>query len=263
MKHIEIFEAIDIKKYNEFIKKYNKTGYISTKSSKILKEIGLDVNFKKIQDKIRDCFNFYSKQDIPLLEDLLLHLKDDTPIHMEIGNISLSMNISPSTRKYDSLNPFDILIYDKTLLKNEKAVIDDIIQRVEDIRYAKEVEYERREREDINKRPGVRNYSTLQLNSVRIGNYYQKIEIKPEINIQFTFSELFNPDRGWPMSEETKERYKIYDDIVKYLKEDTIDRYFRAIGINTTFNITYNSNGFYHIENQIYKISLKDTQGVV
>lgn len=257
MKHIEIFEAIDIKKYNEFIKKYNKTGYISTKSSKILKEIGLDVNFKKIEDKIKDCFNFYSKQDIPLLKDLLLHLKDDTPIHMEIGNISLSMHISPSTRNRDSLNPFDILIYDKKLLKNEKEVIDDIIQRVENIRYAKEIEYERREREDMNKRPGVRNYSTLQLNSVRIGNYYQKIEIKPEINIQFTFSELLNPEYGWPMSEEKKERYKIYENIKDYLREDTIDRYFRAIGLDNQFTVSYNGVGFYHINNQIYKISLK------
>lgn len=150
MKHLKRFEELDLldlDKYRNFLKKYQKTGYISTSSVKKLKEWGLDIrDFSHVENQVINCLDFFRVGDRDLFSDYFIEIKDKYP---DISYyLYYSLNVEPLGSTHWStysvtLDKFNFIVSvdEKNLpsmsgpnIDNNINVIDKVISGIEDSR---------------------------------------------------------------------------------------------------------------------------------
>lgn len=206
--HPNNFFNSNIDKFNDFCIKYKNHNYISTNDKKKLKSIGVD--FEKLQNKVLDCINYFKKQDIDLLNDLLYYVIDDIDFVTRFGNIWFSIKVSLLSSGYEeiviSLDANDLPSKNHVKIDSEYSIISKI---VECIYYKINNEFDRlkhKKNKDIYDKYSLENLKKEDIN---------KIILYPVINIDFNFKK------------DNLENNKL----IFYLKDEIISRYFNQIKI--------------------------------
>ena len=129
----EFNEGFDIDKFHEFIKKYNKTDYISKGSGKKLKEIGMEESdFLRMKNEVNKCVEFLKKVDTDTIQELMDYVRDDVPEFIDKIEISLEIVLGPK-QGYDSINMNSIMIPKNPSdldSEDKKLIFNDILQKV-------------------------------------------------------------------------------------------------------------------------------------
>lgn len=187
----------NIETFDSFCKKYKKNNYISINDKKKLKSIGVD--FEGLQNKVLDCINFFKKQDLDLLHDLLYYVIDDVDSVNKFGNIWFSI-------KYEvDYNIDDEIRVSK--LDDELSIISSIGEHIYDKLNVKIDQLNYRKDKDFLDR-----YSLEKLKKTNIN----KIKLSPVINIDFYFK---------------KNKDNKTNSLVNYLRDEIINRYFDQIKV--------------------------------
>ena len=252
MLYIKTYEDLDIDKYKSFIKKYKKSDYISTKTIKTMKELGIKNAFNEIEKRVYDCYRFFNKQDNELLDDLFLYVEDD--FNAKVSHNWCSLKVIPSF----PLSEFNLVItMDDSglpskagkILDDEINVVDHIIRNIDSV-----VDDKKREVKDSDRSDSWIRYTS---SSMRGKNFFENVKIFPVISLQIKFNEGMEYDLdGSEYEQKRKDIWKKKDSLKKFLKEDIIDRYFRAMGYNIDFEIGEVSS-YYSLDNVNYDIKCK------
>ena len=147
MKHLKLYEELDIEKYKSFIKKYKKTDYISVRSIKTMKELGIKDGFDRIKKAVTSCYRIFNKQNMSLLDDLFLYVEDD--FKAKILYRWYSINVQPDF----PLDDFTLVAsHDGSLpskngkeLDKEINMVDNIIRNIDSVADTKRSQLKNRE----------------------------------------------------------------------------------------------------------------------
>lgn len=254
----DLFEAISIDDYEDFISKWKKSGgYVSKGSVKKLGEIGIGHDkFNKLREDISKCYQFYEMNDIDLLSDLLLDAFDESPLIPARsanysfgliceGDYSDGINIEIIT----SLNSEGKLINKWMSSSHESlvsmdSVFEDIMRNVINNRNSK-IESEEKELSDlidkkskgldrwgkpVTTRSRIREYdigsSKEKIRLLKMRTPFRSLKIKPIIYID---AEIVNSDEvDW--TERRNEIYNVRHEFVNNVR-GCIPRYLSAIGL--------------------------------
>jgi len=196
----------DILKFNNFIKKYSKTGYISRNTKKNIDTILKTDNFIEIFNKIERSINFLEifKEDIQEFYELWDEIVRDE-YEVDIDEISTLMRIRPRIgEKHPGINTgsFDIKIEDEED-KNVLFIIKNIMSNIFD--YKDRIELD--DKEDKSKWIKNKGFRSYQLNIIN----------RNSGKINCSFSPLIKLRINYNIDDETL--WKIYDyDLKKFLK---------------------------------------------
>jgi len=257
MLHLKIYEDLDIDKYKSFIKKYKKTDYISKRTLKTMKELGIKDSFGRIKKGVSECYRMFNKQNRILLNDLFQYVEDD--FNVKVLYSWYSIRIEPDF----PLKDFTLVVsHDGTLpskngkkLDTEINIVDNIIRNIESVADDKRRELKDRE----NKGDSWYKWQILRMAGKDI---FDNVKILPimSIQIQLVDTEYDYDDIEDYDNMERKRREsvsKIRSELKDYLKEDIIDRYLKTIGINVDYVINETNNSWYSLTDVTYEIRFK------
>ena len=237
--------------YNPFIDRYRKTGYISTTNIKRMDNMGITYDeFMKIQSDVDKCFNFFEKNDLDVLREILTY-EHDMPPGAADGFIwfSIDANVGSLDRIniVASLDDKDLPSKEHKKLCNKLDVTEAIIERIDDGLNAKFDHYKKRQEEEKLSKTGYKDtvWTSYMLKDLKKIKPY-KVNISPVISIQFKldFGEYdddyynYNSERN-VYKRDSIERHK---NILK--GDEVIGRYLRAIGYS---DVQYTINESYQV----------------
>ena len=178
MIHLNTFEDLDIDKYKSFIKKYKKTDYISKRTIKTMKELGIKDAFSRIKKGVNDAYKIFNKQDKSLLDDLFLYVEDD--FNTKIVYNWCSIKVEPDF----PLNDFTIVAsHDGTLPSKNGDKLDDEINIVDSI--IRNIDYvaDDKRRELKEKRDRSDSWYKYQISRMVGKDIYDNVKISPIISL--------------------------------------------------------------------------------
>lgn len=253
MIYLKTYEELDIDKYKAFIKKYKKSDYISTKTIKTMKELGIKDTFVKIEKKVSDCYKFFNKQNSELLNDLFLYVEDDFNAKVIYSWFSLKIELDFPLKGFNlTITKDDSGLPSKAgkILDDEINVVDHIIRNIDS-----SVDDENRKLKDSDRSDSWVRWTSSRM---RGKNFFEKVKIFPVISLQIQLNENSENDFGDEEYEQKKIDFrKKREELKKFLKEDIIDRYFRAMGYNIDFEISETNYNNYLTNNLSYDIKCK------
>lgn len=262
MIHLESFSKFREEKLKPLTDKYGKSGYLSVSTVKKMKDLGIEPEqFKSLEKRVIDCTKMIDADNTYLLDMLLLDLDDfldrkgfrterwdfneqnglpspKPTLKVDIGRNSLSwsgktfeMNIKESP--IETL--FEIIrMTNKTRVEIVKKTIDD------------------RESSDSYYKNRTRDWGNM--TKFKRQNEFKNVTIKPvfKLQLKMDWGDL-DEERAWhdlyndtitmdDLDNMKRERWKVMDEVKKFLEEDTYYRYFHLIGFkNLKFRITQDS----------------------
>lgn len=230
--------------FDTFIKKYNKTNYVSKREIKKFNSSDIKFDyFKELENQVEKCIDFISNNDMDILDDILLDIRDD--FSFEIDHRFFKLKYKDGS--YWDSN--DMNIY----LKPEETSIDDkydIMNKIiTGIAKSREILIHTTKEKILNKSGEKydRYYNKTKLASMGGKNPFSKIKVSPRLEIEADL--LFYNNNYWGLenSEERREiierNYKIMDDFQKALKSCVL-RYLDAIGYQNVKFSLYVSHGY-------------------
>jgi hypothetical protein len=212
----ESHKKFDIDKYNDFIKKYKKSDYISKKSIKQMEDIGIEDSFPKINKRVNDCIRLLDNQDIQLLEDLLIEVKHEFNLEF-VG----TFNALYIDMKFP-LSNFEIDIKDDSL-----NITDEIIKRT-DYLVNSEIEKNR------NKKGSWEKYLFSKLKD---HDFISKTKIYPLLKIKMNFETVEFDER--------KKLFTRFGGVSNLFRDEIVPRYLDAIGHSYKFDIQNKDIDYY------------------
>lgn len=251
MIHLKTYESFDIDKYKAFISKYKKSDYISVRSLKTMKELGIERAFSKMKEDVTKCYHFFKRIDTELLDELLLEVEHEYAT-IKDGNIQYKVSVRPEY----PLKDFTVIVEHYGKWKSEVDVVDHIIRNI-----TSEEETERQKIKD-NRNDSWYRYTFSRMKWM---NYYENVKINPVIKITLNLGIdiddiYYNPFGGGEEPHQIKDRRKKITDIKKLLEEEIFIRYLDYMGYhNTTFTVQQVNNSYYDTGNSVsFEIKLKD-----
>jgi len=219
-------KKIDIDKFKAAMKRYKENDYLSKTNKKRIKEAGLN-HFSKIEKNLKDCLDFFKKQNVENLNDILL---DSTDNFSDISFIEISNGLK-ATGKFP-LDPIEIKLKDN-LTDNLESIISELDRNFE----IKLTRYSELKEEDW--------WYRYMLRSVKNKDIYEKIILHPIISLNFKYNKDIDDDYDYQLQ---KDKYskttKLLQDSIR--DEEVIERYLDSIGYpNLKFTTNYNFDSYY------------------
>ncbi len=125
------YKTYGVGSFNKFIKKYKKTDYASSNSIKKLDNSDIKYDyFKKLESDVNKCLDFISNNDIELLEDILIDMRDDFDFKINNHRFKIKFREDnwPSTE-------MSVFIKQEKISENDKNdIVEDIINNISDSR---------------------------------------------------------------------------------------------------------------------------------
>jgi len=262
MIHLESFSKFREEKLKPLTDKYGKSGYLSVSTTKRLKDLGIELeHFKALEKRVIDCTKMVESDNTYLLDMLLLDLDDflekkgfgaerwdyneqeglpavPPTLKVDIGRNSLSWS-GKTFDMYIKENPIETL-FEIIRMTNKTRV--DIVKKTMDDRESSETYYKNRNRDWGN------------MTKFKRQNEFKNVKINPvfKLRLKIDWGDL-DEERAWDnlsyghittddMDNMKRERWKVMDEIKKFLEEDTYYRYFHLIGFkNLKFRIIQDS----------------------
>jgi hypothetical protein len=263
MIHLESFSKFREEKLRPLTDKYGKSGYLSVSTTKKLKDLGIELeHFKALEKRVIDCTKMVEADNTYLLDMLLLDL-DDFLEKKGFGaerwdfNEEQGLPVVPPTLKVDigrnSLyrsgtfemhikeNPVETLF---EIIKMTNKTRVDLVKKTIDDRESGDTSWYYRQ--------GARDYGNL--TNFKRQNQLKNLKINPvfRLRLKIDWGDL-DEQRAWDsladghitiddVDRMKRERWKVMDEIKKFLEEDTYYRYFHLIGFkNLKFRIIQDS----------------------
>lgn len=184
MNYLKKFEELD-SRYDNFIKKYKKSDYISTSSVKQLNDMDIPVkDFTSLESKVNKNLEFIKNNDIELFNDYFTEIKDLYP-SIDCSNYFSFMILPRSEKGSNTLDTFDIIISEfeakditdkiiKNIFRIKQKDIEETISRIEDSKI---------------KRPGTTEiWAKYKLSRIKGVNFIDKCEISPILNLSINLN---------------------------------------------------------------------------
>ncbi len=242
--------------------KYGKSGYLSVSTTKRLKDLGIELeHFRALEKRVIDCTKMVEADNTYLLDMLLLDLDDfldrkglrterydfneqrglpavPPGLKVDIGRNSLSWS-GKTFELHLKENPVETLF---EIIKMTNKTRVDIVKKTMDDRESSDSYYKNR----------TRDYGNM--TKFKRQNEFKNVKINPvfKLQLKIDWGDL-DEERGWAnlhndtitmddMDRMKRERWKVMDEIKKFLEEDTYYRYFHLIGFkNLKFRIIQDS----------------------
>lgn len=262
MIHLESFSKFREEKLKPLTDKYGKSGYLSVSTVKRLKDLGIELeHFKTLEKRVIDCTKMVEADNTYLLDMLLLDLDDfldrkglraerwdfneqrglpavQPTLKVDIGRNSLSWSGKTFELQLKE-NPVETL-FEIIRMTNKTRV--DIVKKTMDDRESSDSYYKNR----------TRDYGNM--TKFKRQNEFKNVKINPvfKLQLKIDWGDL-DEERAWDnlsyghittddMDNMKRERWKVMDEIKKFLEEDTYYRYFHLIGFkNLKFRIIQDS----------------------
>lgn len=254
MLHLKTYEDID--KYKSFINKYKKSGYISKRTLKTMKELGIKDAFGIIKNKVSICYKIFNKQNRTLFDDLFQYAEDDFNVKALYNWYSIRVEPDYPLKGFTLVVSHDGTLPSKNgeKLDSEINIVDNIIRNIESVADDKRRELKDRENK-------MDNWYKYQASIMSKKDIFDNVKILPSMSIQI---QLPNTDFDYEDIEEyerirkvkSENSYKIKNELKKYLKDDIIDRYLKTIGISIDFDIL-DIGGWYNDDYVTYEVRFK------
>lgn len=257
----------NIDKFNDFLDKYTKTGYISKRSKDLLDEFGID---KEVIDSLNKNINiartFFKNQNFEILRELLYDITDFYPIlSYDYGDgtgkeeqiyYKSNLKINASTcKKYGRDITIDLRYLEsypmfKDIWISNAEVIKTIIDLI-DKKNKKELlsysdTYDKfTPKKDSREREGIRWGNKSSFYYYLKKNYYKSISIKPEIiiNAYFAIDPNYNLDEKNKMVNFIKNNLTnyiipVYLDMIKCPYKFTVNDFYISYSCSCDIKIT-------------------------
>ena len=238
MIYIKCFENFE-DDLSAITKKYGKSSYLSISTKEKLKQLRIPVNkFVETYEKVELIKGF--KEDKDLLDNLLISLKDhfyDYPIRFADESSEYDYDngvlfyINPFIKVYDKMNTESFKVF--PFNKNTEDLVISIFNglRLGKIKYLEK---------PSSLRKGERDYGS-RTRKIR-SSEFEKADISIGLNFRLNYwfvGEIGNTMFGDENYREiSNKKHKIQEEILEYLKEHVIYRYFYILGYkNIAFDI--------------------------
>lgn len=230
-------ENSKIEDFERFMRRYNKTDYISkSKSDFLKKEFDLDLNLiNEIKSKISKSLELINnfKENIDIFDDYFLEIKDYFEFNLSY-EFYYSINISTSSYVFNS---FYIYINDdQTLNSMFEVIIKNIIKNTE--------------KEQENRKNSTNYWKRYIYRKNLNKNNFDKIEINPVLQINIKSDLEVNEMFGENMLHK-------HQKLLKEKLNECLNNYLRRIGYFNRYDLVNNSY-LYAVDNLSYKIKIKD-----
>lgn len=231
--------------FNDFIKKYSKTDYVSSNNIKKLNNSDIKYDyFKKLESDVSKCLDFISNNDIELLEDILIDVRDDFDFKINGHRFKIKFK-DPYWRSTE----MSIYIKKDEISETDKSdIIGNIINNISDSRdkLVKTTKYDIEDNLDS----WSKYYRKTTLLSMSKQNPFNGINIKPSLTIDadlLFITELWNyplEDRD-EIIKNNSEQLSNFETTLK----NCLNRYLDAIGFkNMSFTIHTSTYGIITID---------------
>lgn len=266
MIHLESFSKFREEKLKPLSDKYGKSGYLSVSTVKRLKDLGIELeHFKALEKRVIDCTKMVEADNTYLLDMLLLDLDDfldkkgfraerydyneqrglpavQPTLKVDIGRNSLSWSGKTFELQLKE-NPVETLF--EIIRMTNKTRVDIVKKTIEDREGGNSYWYYKN---------GARDWGNM--TKFKRQNEFKNVKINPvfKLQLKIDWGDL-DEQKAWDnlaydlitvddMDRMKRERWKVMDEIKKFLEEDTYYRYFHLIGFkNLKFRI--NSSDYY------------------
>jgi len=261
MIHLESFSKFREEKLKPLTDKYGKSGYLSVSTVKKMKDLGIEPEqFKSLEKRVIDCTKMIDADNTYLLDMLLLDLDDfldrkgfrterwdfneqnglpspKPTLKVDIGRNSLSW----SGKTFDvniKENPIETLF--EIIRMTNKTRVDIVKKTIEDREGGNSYWYYKN---------GARDFGNM--TKFKRQNEFKNVTIKPvfKLQLKMDWGDL-DEERAWhdlyndtitmdDLNRMKQERWKVMDEVKKFLEEDTYYRYFHLIGFkNLKFRLS-------------------------
>ena len=261
MIHLESFSKFREEKLKPLTDKYGKSGYLSVSTVKRLKDLGIELeHFKTLEKRVIECTKMVEADNTYLLDMLLLDLDDfldrkGLRVERWDFNEQRGLPVTPPTLKVDigrnSLS-WSGKTFELQLKENPVETLFEIIKLTNKTRVGI-VKKTMDDRESGDSywyyKNGARDYGNM--TKFKRQNEFKNVKINPvfKLQLKIDWGDL-DEEKAWEnlhndiitmddIDRMKKERWKILDEIKKFLEEDTYYRYFHLIGFkNLKFRIS-------------------------
>ena len=233
MYFLKKYESVNIDNFNSFLKKYQKSGYISSISKDRLKDSGINAEvFSKLENKVKNVMNFIRDNDIETFFDYFQEVRDMYPhiseyFHFKVG-------VSPvSSKDYNKLDDFNILVsldesglpsYSGRSIDSDINVISHIVSKIEESKKKEVDKYEEMSNNLRLKRPGAYDWwlrwklDKLKEDFIENCRIYPIISLKIFLNSE-NYDEYLYLDDGEDYSDYAKRKKESNTQIVQNIEE--------------------------------------------
>jgi len=214
-------KSFDIDRYNKFIQnyKYKNSDYLSKTNFKKMKEIGIENSFPRIYKNVKNCIDFFNKQNKDLLEDILIEIKHD--FYCDFINANFYLKVKNEYPLSDS----NINITTDDIKELTDLVIKDLDNNINNkIKKSKE------------EKGYWAKYTIRKLKDYDL----DKLKIYPCLKLKLKFPEIDSYSQ--------EDRKKVSDNYYKVrdvLQDEIIPRYLNYIGYNQKFDLFATSIDYY------------------
>lgn len=262
MYYLKKYESVNIDDFNSFLKKYQKSGYISTTSKNRLKDLGLSTEiFSKLEKRVKDIMVFIRDNDKDIFYDYFQEIKDIYPQISEY--LHFRVNVSPisNTRHVSNLDDFNFIVsldennlpsLSGTKIDSDSNVLSFIVSKIEENRQKEIDKYKELSDSMLKKRPGAYDWWAIYKLDKLNADFIEKCKIYPAIGLKiFLHSEEhdYYPEDYNEYYKNLKESNKQIVDKIKDILGEILVSYLSSIGYaGVNFEIKtkgYSYYGFY------------------
>jgi hypothetical protein len=252
MTNLVTFEGFTTGKFNDFIKKYSKTTYVSKTDIKRMNDSDMKYEyFKKLEKDVDMCQSFFKSNDIDLLGDILLDVFDDFPVRIT----GYTFYLSCRDTEYWGSDEIRIVVSEndngekvlghRGIFTNKEKMMSGVINGICDARermvnrtksdltdsVVKQMEKDPKQIKTML----FRSYDREKIRSMSKRNPFKKIIIKPELEIECNLEFKNNKIQMYGIvTPEMKEEREKREGFEKSMKA-AISRYLVAIGYGGTY----------------------------
>jgi hypothetical protein len=277
MYFLKKYESVNIDNFNSFLKKYQKSGYISSISKDRLKDSGINAEiFSKLENKVKNVMNFIRDNDIETFFDYFQEVRDMYPhiseyLHFKVG-------VSPvSSKDSNKLDDFNILVsLDESGLPSLSGksidsdinVISHIVLKIEESKKKEVDKYEEMSNNFRLKRPGAYDWwSKWKLDKLK-EDFIENCKIYPIISLKIflhtgDYDDYLYLDDDEDYSDYAKRKKESNTQIVQNIEETLktlLTSYLGSIGYySSTFEFKRGGYGMFggYDGNDIVNIDIK------
>jgi hypothetical protein len=254
-------ESVKVEDFNSFLKKYQKSGYISTISKYKLKDLGIlpDV-FSKLESKVKDVMSFIRDNDRDIFFDYFQEIRDIYPQITEYFHFKVGVKPFSDNRHVSSLDDFGFIVsldnsgipsFRGEAIDSDINVISNIVDRIEFNRLEKIKKYQDSYNKSVEKRPGAYDwwskYKLIELSA----DYIKKCEIYPVIGLKIflntdDYDDFLYTDEEY--QDFSKRKIESNRQIVRNIEDNLkifLPSYLSTIGYSSNFEIKKSGNGIF------------------
>lgn len=271
MYYLKKYESVNIDDFNYFLKKYQKSGYISTTSKNRLKDLGLSTEiFSKLEKRVKDIMAFIRDNDKDIFYDYFQEIRDIYPQISEYFHFRVNVSPISNTRHVSNLDDFNFIVsldennlpsLSGTKIDSDSNVLSFIVSKIEENRQKKIDEYQELSDSMLKKRPGAYDwwarYKLDQLNA----DFIENCKIYPAIGLKiFLHSDNhdYYPEDYNEYYKNLKESNKQIVDKIKDILGEILVSYLSSIGYaGVNFEIKTKGYSWYYDGGDIVDFEIK------